>query len=165
MQKRTLRSKKEIEEIYERHYKTVYRVCYAFMKTPSETEDAVAETFLRLIKRAPALESSEHEKAWLIRTASNICRNELKHWRRKCSNIDDEASAQTADPPKTDELLDAVMSLPERYKTAVYLYYYEGYTSSEIADILRKPRSTVRNHLSEARRLLKERLGEHFYEE
>ena len=165
MLNRTLRSKKEIEEIYERHYEMVYRICYAFMKTPSEAEDAVSETFLRFIRKAPAFESCEHEKAWLIRTASNVCRNELKHWRRKCSDIESAEGTQAAALPRIDETINTVMSLPERYKTAVYLYYYEGYTSSEIADILHKPKSTVRNYLSEARRLLKERLGEDFYEE
>ena len=61
---------------------------------------------------------------------------------------------------KTDDAFGAVMELPDKYKTVIYLYYYEGYDSAEIAGILKKPKSTIRNHLREARNLLKERLGE-----
>lgn len=164
MSKSLLRTDKEIEEIYERHRMTVYRVCFAYMKNPVDTEDAVQETFIRLIDRDPKFESEEHEKAWLIRTAVNICKDELKHWWRKNENIDDHSELQTEDTIKTDDVLRTVMELPDKYKTVVYLYYYEGYDSAEIAGILKKPKSTIRNHLHEARNLLKERLGD-IYEE
>lgn len=74
MSKSLLRTDKEIAEIYKRHSKTVYRVCFAYMKNPADTEDAVQDTFFQLIKSGPAFESEEHEKAWLIRTATNICK-------------------------------------------------------------------------------------------
>ena len=165
MSKSLLRTDKEIEEIYERHRITVYRVCFAYMKNPADTEDAVQETFIKLINNVPKFESEEHEKAWLIRTASNICKNELKHWRRNNENIDDHLELQTENEIKTDDVFQAVMGLPDKYKTVIYLYYYEGYDSAEIAGILKKPKSTIRNYLHEARKLLKERLGEYFYEE
>lgn len=80
MSKSLLRTDKEIAEIYKRHSKTVYRICFAYMKNPTDTEDAVQDTFFQLIKSGPAFESEEHEKAWLIRTATNICKNVLRHW-------------------------------------------------------------------------------------
>ena len=160
-----LRTDKEIAEIYSRHSKTVYRVCFAYMKNPADTEDAVQDTFFRLIKSGPAFESEEHEKAWLIRTAANICKNTLKHWWRKRESIDDHYDLAVSDHIETDDVLKAVMELPEKYKTVVYLYYYEGYPSKTIADILKKPQSTIRNYLREARAILKERLGENFDEE
>ena len=165
MSKSLLRTDKEIAEIYERHRLTVYRVCFAYMKNPMDTEDAVQETFFRLISKSPRLESVEHEKAWLIRTATNICKDELKHWWRKHENIDDHLELQTEDTIKVDDVFQTVMELPDKYKTVIYLYYYEGYDSAEIAGILKKPKSTIRNHLHEARNLLKERLGEYIYEE
>ena len=61
---------------------------------------------------------------------------------------------------KIDETMEAIQNLPDKYKTVVYLFYYEGYNSEEIATMLKKPSSTVRNHLREARGILKERLGE-----
>ena len=160
MSKSLLRTDKEIEEIYERHRMTVWRVCFAYMKNPVDTEDAVQETFIRLISKGPRFESNEHEKAWLIRTATNVCKDELKRWWRKNEDIDDHTELQTKDAMKTDDAFHAVMELPDKYKTVIYLYYYEGYDSAEIADILKKPKSTIRNHLREARNLLKERLGE-----
>ena len=160
MSRPLLRTDNEIEEIYGRHRKTIYRVCYAYMKNPADTEDAVQETFYRLIDKNPRFKNSEHEKAWLIRTAANICKDELKHWRRKNEDIDEHTELQTEDNVEADDILGAVMALSDKYKTVIYLYYYEGYNSAEIADILRKPKSTIRNYLHEARAILKERLGE-----
>ena len=160
-----LRTDKEIAEIYTRHSKMLYRVCFAYMKNAMDTEDAVQETFFHLVRSGPAFVSAEHEKAWLIRTVSNICKNALRHWWRKRENIEDFQDIQSGETVETDEVFHAVMDLPEKYKTVVYLYYYEGYTGAEIAGILNKPQSTIRNSLREARALLKERLGDSFYDE
>ncbi len=159
------RTDRQITEIYNRHVKTIYRVCFAYMKNPADTEDAVQETFYRMITKCPVFESEEHEKAWLIRTASNICRNTLRSWWRRHENIDDYHDPAGAQQIKSDDTFRAVMSLPDKYKTPVYLYYYEGYNSREIAVILKKPQSTIRNYLHEARAVLRERLGEEFDEE
>lgn len=150
----------DIAAIYAAHFRTVYRVCYAYMKNPADTEDAVQETFFRLIRKQPHFENPEHEKAWLIRTASNICKNELKHWRRKLTDLDAHADLPAPEPNESGDIMEAITELPERYKTVIYLYYYEGYQTAEIAKMLKKPHSTIRNHLREARLLLKERLGE-----
>jgi len=159
------RTDEEIAEIYTRHSKMLYRVCFAYMKNPMDTEDAVQETFFHLVRSGPAFVSAEHEKAWLIRTASNICKNALRHWWRKRENIEDFRDLQSEERVETDEVFQAVMDLPEKYKTVVYLYYYEGYTGAEIAGILNKPKSTIRNHLRVARVFLKERLGDDFHDE
>lgn len=165
MSKSLLRTDKEIKEIYERHRQTVYRVCFAYMKNSEDAADAVQETFIRLIRKAPAFENTEHEKAWLIRTASNICKDELKHWWRKHDDLDNYKETESTEKTEIDDVIMAVMDLPDKYKTVVYLYYYEGYTSVEIADILGKPKSTIRNYLHEARKILKERLGDIINEE
>lgn len=164
--KETLRrTDKEITEIYMRHRKTVYRVCYAYMKNPADTEDAVQDTFVQMIRKGPVFENEEHEKAWLIRTAENVCRNVLRYWWRRHEDIDDHYDLQSPDHSEADSLMQTVMALPDKYKTVVYLYYYEGYSSAEIAGMLGRPQSTIRNYMTEARRLLKERSGEDFDEE
>lgn len=163
MSKSLLRTDKEIADLYTRHSNMLYRVCYSYMKNASDTENAVQDTFIRLIEKGPRFESEEHEKAWLIRTATNICKNTLKHWWRKNSNIDDLQDVEgpdNTDKIGADEVLRAVMDLPDKYKTVVYLYYYEGYTSVKIADMLNKPQSTIRNYLHEARLILRERLDD-----
>ena len=100
----------------------------------------------------------EHEKAWLIVCAQNHCRDVLKsaHRTRQTALPEDIADERRA---RQDETLDAVLALPEKYKTCVYLFYYEGYRTAEIAALTGVPSSTVRSHLSEARALLKTMLG------
>lgn len=159
-----LRTDKEIEEIYMRHYKTVYRVCFSYMKTTHDTENTVQDTFFRLIKCCPVFDTEEHEKAWLIVTAANICKNALRHWWRKRENINDFYDLPGSETVETDDIFQAIMELPDKYKAIVFLYYYEGYSSVEIANMLKKPQSTVRNYLREARCSLKERLNDDFDE-
>lgn len=159
-----LRTDKEIVEIYGRHKWTMYRLCFTYMKNPADTEDMVQDTFYQLIRKGPPFESEEHEKAWLIRTAANLCKNALRHWWRKRRSLENYGVLQKKDSAGMSDTLGAVMELPEKYKTVVYLYYYEGYNSVEIAGILGKPGSTVRNHLQEARRALREKLGGDFDE-
>lgn len=160
-----LRTNKEIMDIYERHIKTVYRVCFAYMKNPADTEDAVQDTFYRLIKAGTPFESEEHEKAWLIRTATNLCKNVLRNWWRKRENLEDYEHLHGNENIEIDSVFNVVMGLPDKYKTVVYLYYYEGYNSVEISKILEKPQSTIRNYLHEARGILREKLGGDFNEE
>ena len=154
-----LRTDKEFMDIYCRNVDTVYYVCYSFMKNKPEAEDMVQETFLRLISTGKQFENDRHEKAWLIVTASNLCKNALKRsWRREESMEDNpQLAAQTVKPH--NEVLEAILSLPTDYKTVVYMYYYEGYSGEEIAKFLRCPHATVRTRLARARKLLKQMLG------
>jgi len=165
MAKPLLRTNKEIADIYQRHVQAVYRLCFAYMKNPADAEDAVSDTFCRMIQSGPMLESEAHAQAWLIRTAGNVCKNSLKHWWRRNEPLEDHAHLQVGESTEIDNTLETIMGLPDRHKTMVYLYYYERYTGAEIAAILRKPQSTVRNHLREARTILKRKLGGVFDEE
>jgi len=140
---------------YKNHVNMLHRVCFSYIKNVAETEDVVADVFIKLLEKCPNFDSTEHEKAWLLRTAINLCKDRVKHWWRWRVNIDDYQHLESATSVLDDEILNAVMRLPERYKAAVYLYYYEGYSSPEIAKILKKPQSPILNHLSEARKVLK----------
>jgi len=145
-----------IEEIYKRHVNMLYQVSFSYMRNAADTEDIVEDVFVNLLKSGVKFKSAEHEKAWFLRTAINLCKDSLKHWRRKNLNIDDYENLQSENPFKISETFKEVMELPDKYKDVIYLYYYEGYTSAEIAQILKKNQSTVRNHLQEARKILKE---------
>ena len=146
---------KTLEATYERHVNMLHRVCYSYIKNSTETEDVVADVFIKLLEKCPKFDNDEHEKAWLLRTAINLCKDRIKHWWRKRANIDDYQHLESSHEFMDDNILKAVMALPDRYKAVVYLYYYEGYPSPEIAKILKKPQSTILNHLSEARKILK----------
>ena len=150
-------------DLYQREYATVYRVCYSHLKDSFAIEDAVQETFLRAWTKAPVFTSESHEKGWLVRTASNICKDILKSAWRKKTTVGD--TFKQIDTQATDTTLETVLSLPNKYKSVVYLYYYEGYSAAEIAEGLGMPASTVRNRLSQARKLIRTRLGGDFDEE
>lgn len=149
-----LRTNKEVAEIYNRQADTVYRVCFLFMKNRQDAEDMVQNTFLRLMSRNPHFENAGHEKAWLITTASNLCRDSLRHWWHRTVGIDD-AEASEAPPFSIDETLQKVLDLPANYRTALYLRYYEGYSGAEISRMLHRSESTVRGWLHTGRNLLK----------
>lgn len=153
------RTGKEIGEIYNRQVDTVYRVCYSFMKNAPEAEDMVQETFLRLISSGQAFDNERHEKAWLIVTASNLCKDSLKRWWRRFESLDEGFWEATAPEIPENPVLEAVLALPDAYKAAVYMFYYEGYTTAEIAHYQRCREATVRSRLSRARKMLKSMLG------
>ena len=145
----------EITKIYSRQYGTVYSVCFSFMKNSEDAEDMVQETFLKLIASKKQFESEEHEKAWLIVTASNTCKDELRRWKRRLENIKLLLQQENVVRKEEDSILEWVRALPVKYKQVIYLYYYEGYRTSEIASMLHCSESTVRNQLLRGRRILK----------
>lgn len=156
------RTGNEITEIYNRQVDTVYRICFSFMKNTTDTEDMVQETFLKLLSSGVNFVSEEHEKAWLIVTASNLCKDTLKKWWRRTEDVDNPALGLTQPPFEIDEVLAAILKLPADQKTVVYMYYYEGYSTADIAGFLRCPQATVRSRLSRARKALKHKLGGDF---
>ena len=151
----------------------MWRLCFSYLGSSADAEDATQATFMRLIDHPRSFESEEHERAWLLRVAANICKDVLKsaaHTRVVAMPEDGpEPSADTqtgvgADPAEVvakddDEVLRAVLALPERYKDIVYLHYYEGWKTDDIARHLGAPPSTVRNRLRDARGLLRAALG------
>ena len=103
--KPSLRVDEELVEIYHRHLKTIYRVCFLYMKNPYDTEDMVQNTFIRLMKNNPHFESHEHEKAWLIRTATNLCKDHFKSWWTKTLRTDKVPEYATNDAILIDETI------------------------------------------------------------
>ena len=150
-----LRTDEEIKGVYLRHVDMVYRICFLFLKNEADAEDMVQNTFLKFIGHDAAFKNAEHEKAWLIVTASNLCKDFLCHWWRRRTDI--ESLPVQAEPAEivVDETLQKVLNLPEKYKTAVYLHYYEGYKCKEIAVMLAKKESTIRTYLKKGRDLLR----------
>lgn len=154
-----VRTNKEFIAIYNRHVDTVYRLCFSFMKNKADAEDLVQETFLKLLSEGKVFENERHEKAWLIVTASNLCKDSLKKWWRRNENIEDIRSVGYEQSFADPAIMKAILSLKADYKTAVYMFYYEGYTTAEIAGHLHCPEATVRSRLSRARAQLRTILG------
>lgn len=145
----------EIVALYQRHVNTVYAICYLLLQNAQDAEDATQTTFLKLIQSQSSFNDTEHEKAWLITTARNHCKNILSHWwRKKRTPIDaDEIIENTTTQPNT--VLPEVLSLPKKYQIPIYLFYYEGYSTAEIASMLDTKESTIRSQLHRGRSLLK----------
>lgn len=152
-------------ETYETYLPMVYRIAFTYLKNSYDSEDAAHETFLRLMKCDKPFRDAEHIKAWLIVTATNVCRDMLRRKHREDVSLEDRDFALDNVSAERQELLQAVMALPESYKTVVYMYYYEGYSVTEIARALNKPAGTVKTWLSRSRKQLKEFLGGETYDE
>ncbi len=146
-------SSDNFEEIYERNVETIYRICYIYLKNVQDTQDAVQDTFLKLIEKNVTFSSEEHEKYWLIKVSVNICKNMLSHWSRK--NVEIEKANVPSISKETDDIIEEISKLPEKLKIVVYLHYYDGYTSEEIGKMLHITASAVRNRLQRAKAMLK----------
>jgi len=151
-----VRTNEEISEIYNRHVDTVYRVWTLYMKNQHDTEDMVQNTFIRLMRDNTEFKSEEHEKAWLIRTATNLCKDFFRSWWRKTVTIGHVKEEIAVDGYiHIDDTIKKVMELPLKYRTTLYMYYYEGYSTIEISRILEKNVSTIKGYLYKGRKLLK----------
>lgn len=152
-------SSDSIRELYLRNFDTLYRVSFMYLKNAHDAEDAVHNAFLKAIETRKRFESEKHEKAWLIRVASNICKNMLKAASRKNEPLSDNIPDSCISGDAKD-LLYALSDLPDNLKIPVYLFYYDGYSSDEIGQMLHITPSAVRSRLQKARELLRNVLGD-----
>ena len=146
------------EQFYERHYKMVYRYVY---EESIRSRRLHRGCFRQGADRRNLFSGRNTREKWLTVTAINLCKDRLKHWfRRMVLPIEDVEEPAGEGIPEPDETLEIVKKLPTKYKDVIYLHYYMDYKTDEITAMLHKPPSTVRNHLAEARALLKKQLGE-----
>ena len=152
-----MHSAEETNRAIDRYGDMIRRICMIHLKNYADTEDIFQTVFLKYVLSSVVFESEEHEKAWLIRVTVNACRDLLKSFFRSRTVPLQEALAVEQDIPDDDrEILEAVLTLPPKYKDVVYLYYYEEYSAKEISRILKKNVNTVYTLLSRARGLLQE---------
>ncbi len=153
-----------ISNLVEKYADTVLRVSYTYLNNKADAEDVVQDVFLKVMEKRPEFNDSTHEKAWLLRTAINMCKNKTNlFWNKNKCSIDEIAEFSAFDSYSTDNsVLKAVMSLPEKYRIPVYMFYYEGYSTAETAKILGKNEATIRSNLSRAREKLKTILKEEY---
>lgn len=155
-----MRGEEEAARAIERYGDMVRRLCLVHLKNPADTEDIFQNVFLKYVLSPVVFESPEHEKAWLIRVTINACRDLVKSFFRSRTVPLEELLDQPA--PLSEEhreVLEAVLALPQKYRDAVYLHYYEGYTAAEIGKLLGKNTNTVYTLLTRAREQLRKTLG------
>ena len=120
---------KEAERLVETYSDLILRLCFHYTKSTADAEDICQELFIKLLTRGSRFESPEHEKAWVIRAAINLCKDEFKAARRNVEPLENAADQAAYTESETD-VMEAVMSLPLKYREVVYLHYYEGYSLS-----------------------------------
>ena len=126
----------------EKYIDTVFRVAFNYLKSSADADDVTQNVFLKLLKERKPFEGENHVKHWLIRVTVNECKN------------------LTFDQPGHSDLFYAVMNLPQKYRLPIYLHHYEGYSTQEVAEILKIPQGTVCIRLKRGRELLKNALTE-----
>lgn len=154
-----MRGGEEMERAVEQYADMVRRICLCHLKSREDTEDVFQTVFLKYMLYKGEFDTPEHEKAWLIRVSVNAC----KDWRRSLLRRSAEPLELLGELPALEPehtgVLEAVLSLPGKYKDPIYLHYYEGYSAAEIADILKTKENTVYSLLSRGRSLLRDKLG------
>lgn len=151
----------EYERIVEAYMDTVYRIAINYAKSVHDAEDVVQNTFVKLLTKQVDFRDEEHIRRWLIRVAVNECRNLCSsYWSKHVDSIEMLGVEPKFTQPEYSGLYEAVRLLPPKCRTVVHLFYYEGYSGKEIADILHIREATVRTRLVRARKLLKEQLKE-----
>lgn len=155
----------QLEFYFREYYSMIFRIAFAELKAHADAEDIVQEVFLRFLKYQPQFQNTEHEKAWIVRTTINLCRDFQKNkWNRATVGMDGipEAEKKYMKNPfaQEDEIMWVVLKLQERYRRPLYLFYYEGYSVREIAAALELPENTVKTNLRRGREALKKLLQE-----
>ncbi|NLZ36613.1 MAG: sigma-70 family RNA polymerase sigma factor [Clostridiales bacterium] len=155
-----MRSESEVNRAVDLYADTIRRVCTVYLKNYADTEDIFQTVFLKYILSSVVFESDEHEKAWFIRVTINSCKDLLKSFFRKNTVSLDEVIPPSEEMTEEHrEVLEAVLSLPAKYREVIYLHYYEGYSGVEIAEMLNKNVNTIYTLLNRAKEMLKKVLG------
>ena len=144
----------QAEEIMDRYGDTLLRYAYSYLHNMSDAEEVLQDTLIQFMKRAPAFTSEQHRKAWLLRVAGNRSKNRISYNTiRRTDELKDELVQEERED--LTFVWDAVKQLPVKYREAIHLFYYEGYSTAQIARILQKNEATVRSLLARGRKQLK----------
>lgn len=160
-----MRSEQEVNRVIDQYSNMIRRLCMIHLKNYADTEDIFQTVFLKYVLSSVTFENEEHEKAWFVRVTINACKDLLKSFFRRRTVSLDEIIEQPSEISIDDrEVLEAVLSLPQKYKDVVYLHYYEDYTAPQISRILGKNVNTIYTLLTRSKQLLREKLGGGEYE-
>ena len=156
---------RELEMAIKEYRPTIFKIAYGYVKNVHDADDIAQDVFVKICRRDKPFESEENKKAWLIRVAVNQSKSLLTSvWKTRVTNISDETTedekASANLMGESSELYEYVKTLKPKYRTILYLYYYEEYSVKEIAEILKIRQTTVTTRLNRARGKLKETLLE-----
>lgn len=152
----------KVRRVVDEYSDMIKRISYNYLQQTYDSEDICQTVFLKYMTSSISFDNREHEKAWMIRTTINACHDLRKNaFFRKTVPLD-EASEKEAQKVQNSEILEEIARLPVNYRTAIYLYYYEEYSTEEIADIMGKRKTAVSKYLSRGRKILKDTLSDEY---
>ncbi len=150
-----------LELLIERYQKNLFAAAYNVCANAQDAEDVVQDTFLQYYSTNKQFNDEEHIKAWLLRVAINKAKDVTRRFRWKSTvSLEDLNEDIPFEDPEVETFFDEVMKLPEKYRVAIHLFYYEDMAVRDIADCLQISEGSVKMRLSRGRDLLKERLTE-----
>ncbi len=154
------------EETLTKYKDRLFTIALNICQNPADADDAVQDVFIKYYSLNKEFEDETHLKAWLIRVTINRAKDiTSSFWRKHRETLEEYMETLVFEEPEDGRLFEAVMKLPEKYRIAIHLYYYEEYSVREIADILKSRESTVKSQLSRGRKLLREKLKEEWNDE
>lgn len=159
MDKSSVRPTDDVERVLRLHGNLLFRTSLIILGSAQDAEDVVQETMITYMQKAPDFENEEHEKAWLLTVLTNKCRDLQRAWMRHPMTDIEEIKEFVADNSKDGNengILEALMTLPEKFRIVLLLYYVEGYRTEEIAKIIGRSASAVKMRLQKGRRLLED---------
>jgi len=150
----------EPEALAAKYGDMVYRLAYARTGSRADAEDITQEVFVKLLKKKPVFQDEEHSKAWLLRVAANCANDWFRMpWRSREEPLDNNVPVMAPAGGGENSVLEAVLSLPAKYRIPVHLFYYEDKSAAEIGRILGRSEGAVKTRLCRARKLLRQRLA------
>jgi RNA polymerase sigma-70 factor (ECF subfamily) len=150
----------DIRKVISAYGDTVYKIAFSYCKGHADAEDIYQDVFTKYFQHTQPFESNTHEKAWLIRVTINCSKSFLRsNWHKRIILLKD-YQEETSSMDNNNDLLNTVLELPVKYREVIHLFYYEGYSTKEIAAILTRSETTVRTQLQRGRDILRNKLKE-----
>jgi len=148
-------ARREAQRLVETYADLILRLSYTYLKHTQDAQDLCQTVLLKCMERPRTFDAADHEKAWIIRCTVNACKDQLRGRKYRQAAPLEAAAAVPAPQPEEGSLLAAVELLPPKYRTVIYLYYYEGYSAAEIGSLLGLPAATVNTRLHRGRKQLR----------
>lgn len=151
----------QTERMLGEHGNSILRLAYSYVRNMADAEDVLQDTLMQYMRTVPDFQDPAHEKAWLLRVAINCSKNKIKYNnKREAFELDDNLISEH----KNDLAFvwDAVNHLPLTHRAVIHLYYHEGYSTAQIAQIMNKKEPTIRSLMHRAREKLKSILEEEY---
>lgn len=158
-------------ELYQRHHKRVYSLCWRMLADKDSAEDVCQEVFVQLWQKIGNFRGDSKFATWLHSVATNIVLGHLrkqKNWLQRVFSVEErrveESHSPMSDHAELSILDQKIQALPERARVVFVLFAIEGYRHEEIASMMKMAVGSSKAQFHRAKTLLKAALSEQSYE-